>query len=307
MFEKARSIAIAATIVCSLAASKHLAAACSSQVISYQASGTFGATVISGADKLKLAGEPFSITLYVCQSKAPSQTFPDHTIYAGIELTGTVKSALVLAPYNIRATPVTLVLVQPITGTDSIQVLGTLQVFGAPIAIKGVIALPAGTLTSLNIAPFSSVPIVTAKSGFVYTQGGLSTTLPLIGTASATVYTPPGAQASPLLHTSAARIVVAHPDGTQSVRPMRAGGVDLGTSDTVMLQFYASGVRDAAAVHVQIAGQDVPVSYAGASGHFPGLDEVMVEVPRSLAGMGDVDVVLNVDGQAGSPVRIHVQ
>jgi uncharacterized protein (TIGR03437 family) len=74
-----------------------------------------------------------------------------------------------------------------------------------------------------------------------------------------------------------------------------------------MLQFYASGVRDAADVHVQIAGQEAPVRYAGASGHFPGLDEVTVELPRSMAGMGDVDVVLTVDGQAASPVRIHIQ
>jgi uncharacterized protein (TIGR03437 family) len=77
--------------------------------------------------------------------------------------------------------------------------------------------------------------------------------------------------------------------------------------DRVMLQFYASGVRDASEVHVQIAGQDVPVLYAGASGHFPGLDEVTVEVPRSLTGFGDVDVAMTVDGQTASPVRIHIQ
>jgi uncharacterized protein (TIGR03437 family) len=58
---------------------------------------------------------------------------------------------------------------------------------------------------------------------------------------------------------------------------------------------------------VQIAGQDVPVRYAGATGHFPGLDEVTVEVPRSLAGIGDADVVLTADGQTASPVRIHIQ
>jgi hypothetical protein len=37
------------------------------------------------------------------------------------------------------------------------------------------------------------------------------------------------------------------------------------------------------------------------------LDEVTVEVPRGLAGMGDVDVVLTADGQTASPVRIHIQ
>jgi uncharacterized protein (TIGR03437 family) len=89
---------------------------------------------------------------------------------------------------------------------------------------------------------------------------------------------------------------------------MQAAPVDPGASgDTVMLQFYASGVRDASEVHVQIAGQDVPVRYSGASGHFPGLDEVTVDLPRSLAGTGDVDVVLTADGQTASPVRIHIQ
>jgi uncharacterized protein (TIGR03437 family) len=66
-------------------------------------------------------------------------------------------------------------------------------------------------------------------------------------------------------------------------------------------------VSDASEVHVQIAGQEVPVRYFGASGQFPGLDEVSVELPRSLSGIGDADVVLTVDGETASPVRIHIQ
>lgn len=104
------------------------------------------------------------------------------------------------------------------------------------------------------------------------------------------------------------QVITLHADGTQLVRPLRMAPVEpAATSDRVMLQFYASGVRDASEVHVQIAGQDVPVRYAGPSGHFPGLDEVTVEVPRSLAGMGDADVTMTVDGQAASPVRIRIQ
>ena len=305
-----RSIAMAAAVISGFAAAQNPLAAstCTSTVIAYQASGTFGNNLISGADKLKLAGQPFSITLYACQSKTPSQTGSDYAVYASIELTGTVKSSLVVSPYNIRPTATTFVLVQPPTGTDSIQVLGTITVFGSSISIKGVIALPLGTLTSTNIATFPSVPIVTAKSGFVYSQGSSSTTLAILGTASATVYTGASAQASPLLHANVAQVITAHTDGTQSVRPMRALPLDLGaSSDTVMMQFYASGVRDAAEVHAQIAGQDVPVRYSGASGYFPGLDEVVVEVPRSLAGTSEADVVLTVDGRAASPVRIHIQ
>jgi hypothetical protein len=37
------------------------------------------------------------------------------------------------------------------------------------------------------------------------------------------------------------------------------------------------------------------------------LDEVVVEVPRNLAGMGQVDVVLTVDGQSANPVPVHIQ
>jgi hypothetical protein len=33
----------------------------------------------------------------------------------------------------------------------------------------------------------------------------------------------------------------------------------------------------------------------------------MVEIPRSLAGMGDVEATLTVDGQTAEPVHIHIQ
>ena len=71
------------------------------------------------------------------------------------------------------------------------------------------------------------------------------------------------------------------------MRPLQGAPVDLlASSDKVMLRFYASGVRDASEVHVQIAGQEAPVFYSGPAGYFQGLDEVIVELPRSLAGMG---------------------
>jgi uncharacterized protein (TIGR03437 family) len=97
-------------------------------------------------------------------------------------------------------------------------------------------------------------------------------------------------------------------DGTQSLRPLEGAPVDPGAStERVMLEFYASGVRDASEIHVRIAGQEAPVLYFGPAGHFPGLDEVIVEIPRSLAGSGEADVLLTADGQTASPVRIHIQ
>lgn len=73
------------------------------------------------------------------------------------------------------------------------------------------------------------------------------------------------------------------------------------------MKFYASGVRGASDVRVQIGGDEVPVLYASASGYFPGLDEVMVQAPRSLAGRGVTEVTLTADGQTADPVRIYFQ
>jgi hypothetical protein len=369
MVVKMRSIAIAAAVISGFAASENLVAAspCSSTVIVYQASGQFGNNVVSGTDKFKLAGEPFSITINACESATPVKTGPNYAAYSPLYMTGTVTSGLTGQPTTIGSQRMTLTLVQPATGPDTIQLSGPVPEEGAVISIHGSLALPSGTLTSTSIAPFASVSTISGKSSFSYVvthpawapstaytlgkeildpsgnvqevttvgtsgttapvwsetvgattsdnsvvwtcQGPLvTTTLSVFGKAAATVHTAAAAHASVLLHADAVRVITAHADGTQSVRPMRAAPVDPGaSSDTVMLQFYASGVRDASEVHVQIAGQDVPVRYSGASGHFPGLDEVTVDLPRSLAGTGDVDVVLTADGQTASPVRIHIQ
>jgi len=364
MIIKMRSIAIAAAVISALAASKNLVAASCATSVTYQASGHFGANVQKGPDGFKLAGEPFSIDMYACEGKAPSQKGKYDSVYAGIALVGTVKSALVTSPYQIKATPMTFILDEPATGPDLVEMEGNLTVFGSLVSIHGSIALPAGTLTSTSIDPFPSVTIVTAHSAFTYsypswqkstaysvgqqildpagnaqkvqtagtsgatapvwnetlngntTDGTVTwictgpytaTELSVIGTASATAIPAAGANAGVLLH--AVDVITAHAtDGTESVRPLRAAPVDLSaSSENVMLRFYASGVRNASEVHVEIAGQDVPVLHSGPSANFPGLDEVTVELPRSLAGMGEVDVVLTVDGVSASPVPVHIQ
>ena len=364
MIVNMRSIAIAAAVISGFAASENLVAACTTSV-TYQASGSFGANVVKGMDVFKLAGEPFSITLYACEGKTPSQTGKYDSVYTGIALVGTVKSALETTPYTIKATPMTFILDQPPTGPDLVEIQGNLTVFGSLISIHGSIALPAGTLTNTAIGPFPKVTIVTAKSAFTYsavgwqashaygvgqevldpkgnaqkvqtagtsgataptwneTTGGTTndgtvvwtceglytaTELAVIGTASGTAAPGAGPKAGALLHASAVQVITAHADGTQSVRPLQGAPVDLfASADKVMLQFYASGVREASEVRVQIAGQEVQILHSGASADFPGLDEITVELPRSLAGMGQVDVVLTADGQTASPVRIPIQ
>jgi uncharacterized protein (TIGR03437 family) len=87
--------------------------------------------------------------------------------------------------------------------------------------------------------------------------------------------------------------------------------VDLGeASDQVFLLLFGSGLRGRSAldaVSVTVGGEQAEVVYAGAQGSYVGLDQVNVRLPRSLAGRGEVDVILIVDGQGANGVRVNIR
>jgi uncharacterized protein (TIGR03437 family) len=87
--------------------------------------------------------------------------------------------------------------------------------------------------------------------------------------------------------------------------------VDLGPAGTqVVLTLYGTGIRGRSApgaVTAKIGGVDAPVLYAGSQTQYSGLDQVNVTLPRSLAGRGDVDVVLSVDGKTANTVKVNVR
>jgi uncharacterized protein (TIGR03437 family) len=82
-------------------------------------------------------------------------------------------------------------------------------------------------------------------------------------------------------------------------------------TDQVILLLFGTGIRGRsalAAVTCQIGGTNVPVSFAGAQGDLAGLDQLNIgPVPRTLAGRGEVDVVLMVDGKPANTVKINLQ
>jgi len=49
------------------------------------------------------------------------------------------------------------------------------------------------------------------------------------------------------------------------------------------------------------------VLFIGAQGQFAGLDQVNLVVPASLAGAGEVPVILKIDGQTANVVMIAVK
>ena len=304
--EIARHFSITTGIIIScLAASSELSAA---TTVKYVASGTFASTPTSGTDGLRLAGEPFSIAIYVSESKTPTKTGTQngssYADYAPLDMTGTVTSALLPAPSNFTAYA-SAILTQEANGRDEFTLYAPVKI-GGTVNVHAVILLPAGTLSSLNIAPFPTAHFIPAGSFLTYSTTTATTTLGLTGTISGSVYTP-ASTAPAMLHANGIRVITGHADGTQSVRPVGAEPANVSAaSDKVMLQFYASGV-DASSVHMQLAGQEVPVLFAGPSGHFEGLDEVVVEVPSSLRGAGEVDAVMTTAGQTADPVRVRIQ
>ena len=78
----------------------------------------------------------------------------------------------------------------------------------------------------------------------------------------------------------------------------------------IYLTFYGTGFRQRSSlsgITVEAGGIVLPVLYAGAQPVYPGLDQLNVELPRSLIGASTITVQLTVDGQAANPVTLAVQ
>ena len=85
--------------------------------------------------------------------------------------------------------------------------------------------------------------------------------------------------------------------------------LDLGAEgDQVFLTLFGTGIRGAEGVRTTIGGRDVAVLFAGAQDGWAGLDQVEIgPLPRSLAGMGEVDVAITAAGITSNTVTIVVE
>ncbi len=88
--------------------------------------------------------------------------------------------------------------------------------------------------------------------------------------------------------------------------------VDLGTaSDQVYLVLFATGLRnrsDLSAVTVQIGGQVIPVTYAGEAPGLVGVDQINLgPLPRNLAGSGNLNLVVSVEGKMANTVQFTIK
>jgi uncharacterized protein (TIGR03437 family) len=85
--------------------------------------------------------------------------------------------------------------------------------------------------------------------------------------------------------------------------------IDLGgATDQTFLLLFGTGIRGRVSltgVRVLIGNQETEVLYAGSQGSYPGLDQVNVRLPKSLAGAGVVEATLLVDGRWANPVQLQ--
>jgi len=81
-------------------------------------------------------------------------------------------------------------------------------------------------------------------------------------------------------------------------------------TDQVFLVVFGTGIRNRSSLAnatAQIGGVSAEVLFAGAQGGYVGLDQVNLRLPRSLAGRGEVELMITVDGKIANAVRVNVK
>jgi hypothetical protein len=116
----------------------------------------------------------------------------------------------------------------------------------------------------------------------------------------------------------AGQVVYGNPDGSQTVvspavwdvatSQYVANPISLGEAgEQVYLVLFGSGLRHASKLTASANEVALPVAYFGAQAQFPGLDQVNLEVPASLAGAGLVNLTITVDGAAANMVTFDIE
>jgi uncharacterized protein (TIGR03437 family) len=80
--------------------------------------------------------------------------------------------------------------------------------------------------------------------------------------------------------------------------------------EQVFLSLFGTGFRNHRApqsVRALVGGLEVPVYFAGKQGSLVGVDQVNLLLPPQLAGRGEVEISLLVDGKAANPVRVQIR
>jgi uncharacterized protein (TIGR03437 family) len=90
-------------------------------------------------------------------------------------------------------------------------------------------------------------------------------------------------------------------DANRNAVPVR---VNSGQPSYLIL--FGTGVRNQGEVQVKIAGQLCPVVWSGAHPQWPGLDQINVQLPASLQGVGTAQIILSAGGLVANFAQINI-
>ncbi len=78
--------------------------------------------------------------------------------------------------------------------------------------------------------------------------------------------------------------------------------------EQVVLVLYGAGVRFASGnVTATVGGEPAEVLFAGPQSQFAGVDQINIRLSRALAGRGEVEVIVSVDGESSNRVLIRIR
>src|SRR5262249_17877827 len=78
----------------------------------------------------------------------------------------------------------------------------------------------------------------------------------------------------------------------------------------VVVSFFGTGIRNATSllsVGAKINGASLPVQYAGPQSQYPGMDQLNVQIPFTIAGQGERPLQLTVNGVTANSVTINIK
>jgi hypothetical protein len=162
--------------------------AATAPTITYTASGTFASTPTSGTDTLKLAGEPFSVSIAASSATAPFKTGSNWAAFDKLKLTGVVHSGLLGAtPVSIASGESSIIQAIDPAQYDQFTMEAPIKVVGISLTIKAVVIMPIGTIGKPLLSPFKSVSLAPGNATLTYSDGTNSTVLAIqTGSLSAT-------------------------------------------------------------------------------------------------------------------------
>ncbi|MGH9768913.1 MAG: hypothetical protein ACREAB_15885 [Blastocatellia bacterium] len=234
------------------------------------------------------------------------------------------------APYIIVSAPAAKINSTPVTTVDAAK-------FGTVVAPEAIVAAFGSKLATQSVGA-TSLPLPTLLDGTSVYVDGVAAGLLYVSGQQVNYVIPSGTSLGP------ADVVIVARDGTVSrgkvnvagsipaIFTGKSGGAGApaglvsrdGQSFDILLSnadgapvpidagnyvaLFGTGMRFASTpMKITIGGVEIDPLFFGPQGSFEALDQVNLQIPQSLAGKGDVDLVLTLDSKTSNTVKLRIR